>query len=68
MSIPDYKIIREKTLTGLEANVCKALNEGFVPTGGLSRITERIRKKTRENPTGEWETITWFIQAMYKRG
>lgn len=59
-----YIIVKEKDLEKLSKTVNEYLSKGYIPTGGISTITERIRIKTKEVPTGEWDTSTYYIQSM----
>ena len=61
-----YIIVKELTLEGLESSVNKRVDRGYVPTGGILRLTDRVRQKTDENPTGEWNTYEYFVQPMMR--
>lgn len=61
-----YKIARAKTIIELEDKINRLVEVGYIPIGGILSETERNRIKTNDQPTGEWETVVWYIQPVFR--
>jgi len=48
----NYKIIKKNTITDLEKEVDKKMEEGYIPTGGILKESGNI--------------TNWWYQAIYK--
>lgn len=65
---PKYKIIRQSKIEDLEYQVNIAIEDGWIPSGGISTVLGRSENGsyqfTQYSPSGTGTNYSTFIQAM----